>query len=128
MGNGIRGELARFVGWMLRRNPLYLLSAVLMAVGARLYLVSPSAAPGDLGLIITTLVVLQVYEWGVSGLLLVLHRCGRSPEDKPSILLVAVAFWTGPMAATIEMTAYHAELGSIVAAGACLKLRPLQDA
>jgi len=120
MVDGIRGELARWVEWMLRRNPLYLLSAVLVAVGARLYLVSPSAAPGDIGLIVTTLVVVQVYEWGVSGLLVLLHRSRRSPEDKPSLLLVAVVFWTGPMAATIEMTALRAELGTIVAAGACL--------
>jgi len=120
MISGIRGELARWAEWMLRRNPLYLLSAVLMAVGARLYLVSPSAAPGDIGLIVTTLVVLQVYEWGVSGLLVLLHRSGRSPEDKSSLLLVAVMFWTGPMAATIELTAFRAELGAVVAAGACL--------
>lgn len=114
------GRSARYVEWLLRRNPLYLVSAALMAVGARLYLVGPSDAPGDIGLILTTLGAVQVYEWAVSGLLILLHRSARSPEDKPSLLLVGVLFWTGPMAATIEMTALHADLGIVLAAAVCL--------
>ncbi len=110
----------RCARWTLRRNPMYLMSAVLMAVGARLLLVTPAGAAGDIKLILATLAVLQVYEWAVSGILVLLHRYRRSPEDQPFLLLVAILFWTGPMAATIEMTALRIDLGIIVAAAACL--------
>ncbi len=106
--------------WVVNRNPTYLISACLMAVGSRLLLVGPSDTTGDIKLILATLAVLQFYEWSVAGILLVLHRAGRSPEDRPSLLLVASLFWTGPMAATIEMTALRPTLGTCLAAGGCL--------
>lgn len=106
--------------WFIRRNPSYLVSACLMAAGSRLLLVGSSDPTGDLRLILITLAVLQLYEWMVAGILLVLQRAGRAPEDRPSLLLVASAFWTGPMAATIEMIALRPALGVYVAAGACL--------
>lgn len=110
--DSVRGSwYARGVVWWLRRNPLYLMSAACMAVGARLYLVSPGSYAGDAGLILVTLGVLQFYKWAVTGILLLLHRSRRSPEDEPSLLLVAALFWTGPMAATIEMSAVQAEKG-----------------
>jgi hypothetical protein len=93
-----------------RRNPLYLLSAAAMAVGARLYLVTPDAPAGEIGLILLTLGVLQLYEIAASAVLLTLHRFRRSPEDLPSLLLVAGLFWTGPLAATVEMTR-HGSVG-----------------
>ena len=49
----------RWAGWWIRRNPTYLLSAVCMAVGARLYLVEPRTRAGDVGVILLTLGVLQ---------------------------------------------------------------------
>ena len=79
---------ARRLVWWLRRNPLYLMSAGCMAVGARLYLVQPNTPVGDIGVILVTLGVLQVYEWAVTAILLLLHRWRRSPEDEPSLLLV----------------------------------------
>jgi hypothetical protein len=91
-----------------------------MALGARWYLVRPDAPAGEIGLILLTLGVLQVYELAVSGILIVLHRRRRSPEDQPSLLLVAALFWTGPMAATMEMTARHGGAGVGFAAVACL--------
>lgn len=110
----------RWAGWWIRRNPMYLMSAVLMAAGARLYLVSPGTRAGDIGLILLTLGILQAYEWAVTGVLLALHRWRRSPEDQPSLLLVAALFWTGPLAATAEMTAHRALPGLVCAAGACI--------
>ncbi|HKQ49496.1 MAG TPA: hypothetical protein VJZ71_15600 [Phycisphaerae bacterium] len=112
--------IRQFCEWVILRNPSYLISACLMAVGSRLLLVGPAQPTGDVKLILVTLAVLQLYEWTVSGILFVLHRAGRSPEDRPSLLLVAAAFWTGPMVATIEMTALRPSLGVYVAAGACL--------
>ncbi len=106
--------------WFLRHNPMYLLSAACMAEGARLLLVHPHARAGDLGLILMTLGVLQAYEWAVATILIVLHRSHRSREDEPSILLVAALFWTGPLAATAELTAHRAELGLIAAVAAGL--------
>ncbi|MHC4091741.1 MAG: hypothetical protein ACYSVY_15985 [Planctomycetota bacterium] len=120
MMNGPQRRFARYVEWAVHRNPMYLISAALMAAGARLLLAGPSGAAGDIKLILLTLSVLQVYEWAVTGILLVLHGAKRSPEDEPSLLLVAVLFWTGPMAATIEMTAFRPDLGTSLAAGACL--------
>jgi hypothetical protein len=52
--------------------------------------------------------------------LLLLHKVRRSTEDRASLLLVAALFWTGPMAATIEVTAFRPDLGACLAAGACL--------
>ncbi|MCP4245556.1 MAG: hypothetical protein GY778_00765 [bacterium] len=120
MMNEHRGWFARGVAWMVRRNPTYLLSAALMAVGARLFLVGPADVAGDVKLILFTLAALQIYEWLVGGILLFLHWHRRSPEDQPSLLVVVALFWTGPMAATIEMTAWRPALGSCLAAGACL--------
>ena len=62
-----------------------------------------------------TLVALQTYEWAVSGILLVLHRWRRAPEDEPSLLLVAAIFWTGPLAATTELGARDAHHGMLCA-------------
>lgn len=120
MESQTRLQLVHIGRWLIHRNPTYLLSACLMAVGARLLLVGRPGATGDLKVIITTLVFLQIYEWLVGAILLVLHHARRSPEDRPSLLLVAAAFWTGPLAATIEMTAIRPDLGLIVALGACL--------
>lgn len=111
---------AQGVTWWIRRNPMYLLSAVAMALGARWYLVTPDALAGDVRLILLTLGILQAYELAVSGVLIVLHRRRKSPEDQPSLLLVAALFWTGPMAATVELTARHGEAGLGFAAAACL--------
>jgi len=61
---------ANWAGWWVRRNPMYLVSAVFMAGGARMYLVSPGTRPGDIGLILLTLGILQAYEWAVTGVLL----------------------------------------------------------
>ena len=97
--------------WWIRRNPLYLLSAVAMALGARWLLVHPDATAGDVGLILATLGVLQLYECLVSAVLIVLHRYRRSPEDLPSLMMVGALFWTGPLAATVEMTARQGSVG-----------------
>lgn len=106
--------------WWVRRNPLYLLSAAAMALGARWLLVHPDAAAGDLALILATLGVLQLYECAVSAVLILLHRGRKSPEDLPSLMLVAVLFWTGPLAAAVEMTARHGSAGLGFAVAACL--------
>jgi hypothetical protein len=111
---------ANWAGWWIRRNPMYLMSAVFMAAGARLYLVSPGTRAGDIGLILLTLGILQAYEWAVTGILLAIHHWRRSPEDQPSLLLVAALFWTGPLAATAEMTAHRALPGLVCAVGACI--------
>lgn len=113
-------SLTRLVVLGLRRNPLYLLSAVSMAAGAKLYLFAPQAAAGELGLILLTLGILQAYELAVCGVTLALHRAGRSPEDQPSLLLVAVIFWTGPLAATLEMAQQDPRLGELLAAGVAI--------
>ena len=120
MNGATLNPCARLVDWMLRRNPLYLISAVLMAVGARLFLVDETVAAGDVELILLTLGVLQAYVWMIGAILLLLYRTDRAPEDRPSLLLVATLFWTGPMAATMEMTATRPLLGTCLAAGACL--------
>ncbi len=112
------GACARCAAWWIERNPAYLMSAACMAVGAKLYLDAPTARAGDIGLILLTLGILQVYEAVVAGILVLLHRSRRSPEDEPSLLLVAAVCWTGPMAATIEMTARQSELGLLCAVGA----------
>ena len=120
MSESLRLLRARGIQWWIRRNPLYLLSAACVAIGARMLLVSPGDVPGDVGLILLTLIALQCYEWSVTGFLILLHRKKRSPEDEPSLLLVGALFWTGPLVATMEMTAKRADLGLILAAAACL--------
>lgn len=97
--------------WWIERNPTYLLSAVMMALGARLYLDTPHSRAGDVGLILLTLGILQTYKWAVAGALALLHWKQRSPEDKPWLMLVSALFWTGPLAATAEMTARTPRLG-----------------
>lgn len=111
--------LRQLIYWWIARNPTYLLSAALMALGARLYLDHPNARAGDAGLILLTLGVLQGYEWAVATILVVLHHMARSPEDKPSLMLVTALFWTGPLAATSEMIAHRADLGLLLSGGAC---------
>lgn len=112
-----RPQLRRFLHWIIQKNPTYLISACLTAAGTRLLLVGPSDITGDLRLIFATLCLLQVYEWAVAAILLALHRANRSPEDRPSLLLVAAVFWTGPIAATIELMALNPNLGIALAAG-----------
>jgi hypothetical protein len=119
MASPIWGKCAYCAAWWIRRNPTYLLSAACMALGARLYLVEPRTRAGDMGVILLTLGVLQLYEWAVTAILLMLHRRRRSPEDEPSLLLVATLFWTGPLAATREMAVHWPHLGLVLALGAC---------
>ena len=114
------GLCARTAAWWIKRNPMYLLSAAAMAVGAKLYLSAPDARAGDVGLILLTLGVLQAYELAVAGVLILLHRRRRSPEDQPSLLLVAALFWTGPLAATLELSQHDGPLGTGFAAAACI--------
>ena len=116
----LQGQLGNSLNWIIHRNPAYLISAVLMAVGARLLLVDPNDPAGDVRLIVITLAALQVYEWAVGAILIALHRSKRSPEDKPSLMLVAAVFWTGPFAATLEMIALRPSIGTYVAIGACV--------
>lgn len=120
MDRSLRGVAARVLGWLVHRNPAYLISAMLVAGGVRMLLVDAAASPGEIGLILATLGILQLYEWVVSGLLVVLHRWGRSPEDKPSLLLVAAIFWTGPLAATAEMIVLDPQVGASLAGGAAI--------
>lgn len=115
-----RNASAHSLSWLVRHNPFYLLSALLVATGARMHLVGPTDAAGDLQLILMTLCVLQVYEWAVSAVLIALHRSGRSPEDVPVIMLVGAIFWTGPMAATIELSALDPISGLGLAIGASI--------
>lgn len=110
----------RLLAWFVRRNPLYLISACLTAVGARLFLVHPDDPAGDFGLILVTLGVLQFYEWAVAAILVALYRANRAPEDRPSLLLVAAVFWTGPLVATMEMIALRPQLGTALALMACI--------
>lgn len=115
-----KSAVQRVLIWLVDHNPTYLLSACFVAVGARGLLVDPLDPAGDVRLIIITLVALQCYEWTVGAILIALHRARRAPEDAPSLLLVAALFWTGPIAATLEMIALRPRLGSAMAAGACL--------
>lgn len=110
----VRSCTARSLIWGLRRNPLYLLSAACMAVGARLYLVSPDTYAGDVGVILLTLGVLQTYEWAVLSVLLLLKRFSRAPEDQGSLLLIGAIFWTGPLVATVELAAEDVRLGMLL--------------
>lgn len=109
--------------WWIRHNPTYLLSAACMALTARLLLVSPHNRAGQLATMLVTLAALQLYEWTVGVILMLLHRSRRAPEDEPSLLLVAALFWTGPLVATAEMTAHDLRFGlgfGIAAAIICL--------
>jgi len=106
--------------WIVRSNPAYLISACFVALGARYYLADPTDPAGDMFIIILTLVALQLYEWSVGSVLLLLHRARRSPEDLRSLLLVSTLFWTGPMAATIEMAVYRPSLGLAISIGVSL--------
>lgn len=119
MEHALADRCAPTLRWFVLRNPFYLLSAVCMGIGARWLLVSPHLPAGDIDLILITLAALQAYEWCVTAVLAALHRSRRSPEDQPSLMLVAVLFWTGPLAATMEMSAQNAEAGIVLAAGAC---------
>ncbi len=120
MSKGQRVVAARCAVWLLNRNPLYLLSATMMAAGARLYLGGKTGEAGDIGVIMLTLCILQAYEWLVGGLLVLLCWSKRSPEDRPSLLLVSGLFWTGPMAAVIELTAQDPKIGASLAIGVCI--------
>ncbi len=106
--------------WFIRRNPLYIISAVLMAIAARFLLVNPDHPAGNQGVIFLTLLALLVYQWTVGLVILVLHRTRRAPEDLPSLLFVAGLFWTGPLAATVELTALDLQLGTLIATGVAL--------
>lgn len=106
--------------WIIRHNPAYLVSAALIAVGARLLLVHPEDPAGDITLILATLAILQLYEWAVGAILITIHLARRSPEDRPALLLVLALFWTGPIAAVNEMIAYRPSAGIYMAAGACI--------
>lgn len=112
--------IGRACAWLIDRNPTYLVSACLVAVGARGLLVDPASPAGDLVLIVVTLAALQLYEWAVGAILIALHRARKSPEDEPSLLLVGALFWTGPVAATLEMIALRPNLGTAMTAGACV--------
>lgn len=110
----------RAFAWLVDRNPTYLLSACLVALGARGLLVDPADPAGDALLIFVTLAALQAYEWAVGAILIALHKARRAPEDAPSLLLVGTLFWTGPIAATLEMIALRPHLGTALTAGACV--------
>ncbi|GJM25510.1 MAG: hypothetical protein DHS20C16_19250 [Phycisphaerae bacterium] len=73
---------------------------------------------GDFVLILTTLTVLQAYEMLVTSILIALRHNIRAPEDQPSILIIGTIFWTGPLIATMEMTAANPTLGFALALGA----------
>jgi hypothetical protein len=76
--------------------------------------------PGDIALILLTLGVLQAYVTMVTAIMLWLHRKSRSPEDQPSLLIVGAVFWTGPLIATMEMTAQRPALGFAMALGVAI--------
>lgn len=107
--------LHSLANWLARHNPLYLISAMLMALGARLYLTDPTTIPGEVHLLVVTLTVLQVYEWAVGILLFLLRRGKSGVDDETSLLIVGALFWTGPMAATIEMTVIDPLAGAMLA-------------
>lgn len=53
MDNAPRPLCAPALHWCLRRNPMYLLSAACVAIGARMLLVSPATSPaGEIGLVV----------------------------------------------------------------------------
>ncbi|MBK8268311.1 MAG: hypothetical protein IPK83_08405 [Planctomycetes bacterium] len=115
-----QSPLPRMLTWIIRHNPAYLVSAALIAVGARLLLVHPEDPAGDITLILATLALLQLYEWAVGAILITIHLARRSPEDRPALLLVLAIFWTGPIAAVNEMIAYRPSAGIYMAAGALI--------
>jgi hypothetical protein len=120
MAHGLWSWHVHAARWWIARNPTYSLSAAAMAVGAKLYLCAPEACAGDVGLILLTLGILHAYKLAVAAVLIVLHRLRRSPEDQPSLLLVAALFWTAPLAATLELTQHDRQVGIGFAAAACL--------
>jgi len=132
MATAAASRLTRVLHWTLDRNPTYLLSAVAMALGAKLYLFAPNDRAGDVGLILLTLAALQFYEIAVSTILIALHACGRSLEDGPSLLIVAAIFWTGPLAATLELSELDGALGFgfalLAAVVALIEMRTVQRA
>ncbi len=105
--------------WWVQRNLAYVLSAACIAYGARMLLVPERRPPaGDVVLILTTLAVLQAYEMLVTSILIALRHNIRAPEDQPSILVIGTVFWTGPLIATMEMTAANPRMGFALALGA----------
>lgn len=120
MASQLQSRCARPLVWWIERNPTYLLSAAAMTVGAKLYLDAPDARPGDVGLILLTLGLLQAYKLAVSAVLVLLYRLRKGLDDQPSLRLVAAAFWTGPLAATLELTQYDPRLGGNLAIAACI--------
>ncbi len=111
---------AQLADWWLRRNPTYLASAALMAVGARLYLASPDVDAGDFRHILLTLAALQGYVIAVSGCAVVLHHWRRGGSDLVWLLVVGAAFWTGPLAATLELTQYDRTIGLLLSLAAAV--------
>ncbi|HNO77364.1 MAG TPA: hypothetical protein PKN33_04820 [Phycisphaerae bacterium] len=104
--------------WWVQRNPAYVLSAACIACGARMLLVPEHKPPaGDVMLILATLGVLQAYEMLVTLILIALRHNIKAPEDQPSILIIAAIFWTGPLVATMEMTATNPTMGFALALG-----------
>lgn len=110
----------RVIDWWIRRNPAYLLSAVCMAAGAREFLVSPDARAGEVGLMVAVFGVLQAYKWAVDAIVVLLARSRRAPEDWDSLLLVAAVFWTGPIAATVELAAKYGWPGQVLTVVVCI--------
>ncbi len=107
--------------WWVQRNPAYVLSAACIAYGARMLLVPDGRLPaGDLTLILLTLSVLQAYEMMVTSILIALRHNIKAPEDQPSIVIIGTIFWTGPLVATMEMTAANPTLGFSLALGAVM--------
>lgn len=116
----IREGLQAWHNWIHRRNPAYLASACLMAIGARLLLVSEKHDAGLLSVIFLTLIVIQLYVWSVGAVIMSLHAFGRGGTDRSHLLLLFAAFWTGPMTATIELSLSHPLLGLIVGLAAAV--------
>lgn len=104
--------------WWIHRNPHYILSAMAMAVAARITLVSPDIAAGDVWNILRTFASLQAYELALFVVLFVLRRYRRGHDDLATIRIVAALFWTGPLTATTELAARDAALGSWLALSA----------
>lgn len=115
MSAGTPDWLLHGVVWWVRRNPMYLISAVCMALAARLFLDERDAPAGAVVVILLTFVVLQVYEWCVGAVACLLRRARRGLDDLPSLLLVAALFWTGPLMATLELSAARESAGASLA-------------
>jgi hypothetical protein len=121
MSATLRAQSAPALRWWVQRNPAYVFSAACMACGARMFLVPEQALPaGDLAVILVTLGILQLYEMGVTSILMLLRGNRRAPEDQPSLMVVGMIFWTGPLIATMEMTALAPGLGLVLALACCV--------